>query len=96
MKQWLQESVPNAGESMATKDGISVSSTDSNKASERSESTNNEPPQTDFDDDISSITLATDNKFSMLCKCDALNVGWDASMQSRAMRALNTHNAIND
>lgn len=84
---------------MATKDGISVSSTDSNKASERSESTNNEPPQPDFDDDISSITLATDNKFSMLCKCDALNVGWDASMQSQfhcAVRARNTHKSIND
>lgn len=56
---------------MATREGISVSSNDSNKASERSENTNNEAQQADFDDDISSITLATDNKFSMLCKCDA-------------------------
>lgn len=66
----LQESTPNAGEAMAIKDGISVCSTDSNRDSERSESTNNNnvQQQPDFDDDISSITLATDNKYSMLCK----------------------------
>lgn len=66
----LQESTPNAGEAMALKDGISVCSSDSNRDSIRSESTNNnnatQPP--DYDDDISSVTLATDNKYSMLCK----------------------------
>lgn len=49
---------------MAAKDGISVCSIDSNRESAKDAS-----QQPDFDDDISSITLATDNnRFSMLCK----------------------------
>lgn len=76
---------------MATRDGISVSSNDSNKASEY---TNNAAQQADFDDDISSITLATDNKFSMLCKCDAQYVGWFASMQSQSQCDMRTNYSI--
>lgn len=53
---------------MAAKDGISVSSIDSNKECRRDENTNNTAQQIDSDEDISTITLATDNKFSMLCK----------------------------
>lgn len=64
MEILLQESTPHAGEAMAAKDGISVCSMDSNR-----ESAKDAPQQPDFDDDISSITLATDNnRFSMLCK----------------------------
>lgn len=80
----FQESTPNAGEAMATKDGISVCSIDSNKDSGRSVSTTNGPQQLDLDDDISSITLATDNKYSTLCKYAAY-VGW---LHSRILCAV--------
>lgn len=51
---------------MATKDGISMSSNDSSGRSDnRKQKVNNN----DIDDDISTITLITDNKYSSICMC---------------------------
>lgn len=47
------------GEVMATKDGFSISSSDSSKQN------NN---QHEYDDDISTITSTTDNKMNSICK----------------------------
>lgn len=49
---------------MATKDGISVNSNDS---SGRSDIQNENVNNNEIDDDISTITLITDNKFSSIC-----------------------------
>lgn len=59
---YLQRS--NAGEEMAANDGISISSSESNKQTD----IDNAIQSIDQDDDISTLTMNTDNKYSSLCK----------------------------
>lgn len=47
------------GDVMATKDGLSISSSDSSRQN------NN---QMDYDDDMSTITSTTDNKLNSICE----------------------------
>lgn len=51
---------------MAAKDGISVSSNDSSKENGNDNDINYQ--RQDYDDEISTITMTTDNKQSFLCK----------------------------